>query len=194
MENIPATDLEEAVIQRLKIVAHDQVLLAKLVRESHTDESKRVEHLRSVLMAKENERRKVSNQLDNLIETISECDDKTTRQILQKKVAEFEEKRIGVEGEILLLKEDLKNLSDKLVDAKSAFEILRVFREGFEKQSLSVQSDTLSNIVRRVVVKDGSILMEIYGAELEAPGPKSETPDREQPDGGSYRNKNGRRI
>ena len=192
LENIPATDIEEAVLQRLKVVAHDKELLAKLVRESHTDESKRLEHLRSLLMSKENERRKVSNQLDNLIETISECDDKVTRQILQKKVGEFEEKRLGVEGEILLVKEDLKNLSDRLVDAKSAFELLRMFRQGFERQPLSVQADTLSGIVRKITVEDGRILMEVYGAELEAPGPKNETPDRDQPDGGSYRNKNGR--
>ena len=52
---------------------------------------------------------------------------------------EFEEKRLGVEGEILLLKEDLKNLSAKLVNAKSAFELLRIFREGLEKQPLAVQ-------------------------------------------------------
>jgi hypothetical protein len=51
-ENIPAIDLEEAVIQRLRVVAHDSVLLAKLVRESHSDESTRLEHLRSLLMSK----------------------------------------------------------------------------------------------------------------------------------------------
>ena len=78
------------------------------------------------------------------------------------------------------------------MDAKSAFELLRMFRQGFEKQRLSVQAGTLSGIVRKITVEDGKILMEVYGTELEAPGPKNETPDRDQPDGGLYRNKNGR--
>lgn len=192
LELIPAADLEEAVLQRLKILAQDPELLGRLVREAHSDESKRIEHLRSLLLSKENERRKAVNQLENLIETISECDDKATRQILQKKVGEFDEKRQGVEREILLLKEDLKNVSDSLVDAKAAFELLKVFRGGLDKEPLSVQTEILSTIIRKVTVQDERIVLEVYGSEFEAVGPKTTDPTREDVVGGSSRFQDGR--
>ena len=73
-------------MERLKHLVNDKRLLTELIKTSRSDSTKEYESLKSLVHSKENQRRRITNQLDNLIETIADYTDKTTRQVLQKKV------------------------------------------------------------------------------------------------------------
>ena len=58
-----------------------------------------------------------------------------------------------------------------VIDATRAFNVLKVFKRGFENQPASVQSSILKTMVNRLVVKkDMTIILEVFGSGPEVIG------------------------
>ena len=147
-----------------------------------------------MVKSKENERTKLSNKVENLVDAISECTEKKTRKVLQTKIAECSVKQESLESEIKSLKEELKNKSSQVIDAKAAFELLKSFRKGFDSQPVATQVRVIKDIVRRVVIHEDHVVLEIYGAASTAPFKMQaqKHPTGDQPVGCSYRIQSGR--
>ncbi len=165
VETIPALDLEEAIVARLRELAHDKTLVARLVKESANSSQGRLEHERSLLAAKEQERRKVQLKLDNLLEAISEETDKGLRAALSEKAKDFHAQLEQVESALFTLKTESSRASSNVIDLNIAFGMLKAFREGFDKQPISIQAEILKDVVRRIVVHSDKIVAEFYGAK-----------------------------
>ena len=167
VENISAPRLEEAIIARLKDLSDDPDLLKELARASSSESNAKLEHQKSLLAAKEQERRKLEQKLNNLYEAVAEEDDKVTRKGLSGKAAEvqaqLEQTEFGL-GQLKTEYESRKNV----VNVESAYEYLKIFRNGaFDSQPVSVQAEILRLRVRRIVVQDNGVTVEIYGKKPE---------------------------
>ena len=166
IENIPAPQLEELVLERLKYLAQDQDLLASLVKESHASSCKEYNSLKSLIQSAENQRKKAARQLERVLESIIDCSDKTTRQLLQKKVPDLEAKRLAFEKQVQELRSQLKGKeSDQnTVSLSAAFTLLKNFRKNIDKQPLATQCQILEHIIKEIVVYQDKVVLKLYGA------------------------------
>ena len=159
--------------------------MAKLVQEAHTSGGQEYDSLQSLIDSTERQKRKITTQLDNIVEAISDCSDKSVRQVLQQKIPDLETKRISLEKKVQELRWQIKKYDKKVVDLSAAFSLLRAFRKQMDKQPLSVQSQILSHIIKEIIVHEDRIVLKIYGAgDLVAKHEKSRL--KGDPQGGSH--------
>ncbi len=167
IENIPALELEEAVISRMKDLSMDRELVSELIKSTTNGSREKLEHQKALLAAKEQERRKLDQKLNNLYDAISEESDKDLRAGLSQKAKETKNQLDLVKLAFSELKADYDQASN-VVDISCVMDWIKVFRESaFEAQSVSAQSEILKNRIRRLIVRDSGVYVEIYGRKPE---------------------------
>lgn len=167
-ENIPALAMEEAIISRLKDLTTDRKLIAELARSMATNSNKNNDHQKALMAAKEQERRKLEQKVNNLYEAISEETDREVRQGLSLKARETKELLDKADSTIQSLKQEYEQ-ANNVVDITKMREFVEIFKNGaFEALSVSAQAEILKERVRRIILReDGVFQVEIYG---EKPG------------------------
>ena len=167
IENIPAIQLEEAVIARLKDLSNDRATIKALTQSSASEGAAKLEHQKALIASKEQERRKLEQKLKNLYEAISDEADRDLRLALSEKTKDT--KKLLDEAELAL--HDLKRDYDQannVVDISNVMQLLKVFKEGaFEALSVAAQAEILKERVRRLVVRENGIYVEVYGGKPE---------------------------
>ena len=165
IETIPALQVEEAIIGRLKDLSTDRKLIAELAKTTAATTQASNDHKRSLLAAKEQERRKLDQRVKNIYEAIADETDKAIRMGLSQKAKEISDQLFQAESSLVDLKQDFDQTSN-VVDISSVWEYIRIFRENaFDAQSLAAQSEILKNRIRKIVVRADGIYVEIYGRE-----------------------------
>ena len=169
IENIPAPQLEELVMERLKTLAKDRDLIARLVVDSHAGEKENHASVKSLITSKENKRRALADKLDNIVDAIGDTQDKAVRRVLQEKIPELDMQRKKLTDEITKLRFDLKVHDEKIIDAEAAFSLLQIFNKDIAKQPASVQAQILERVIKEIMVYEDRIRLQIYGAETNIP-------------------------
>lgn len=166
IENIPALQLEEAIIARFKELSGDQDLVSELVRSTASVGLEKKEHQKSLLAAKEQERRKIKQKLNNIHDAIGEADDKALRGALSRKAIELQIELEQIEQGIEVLRNDYAD-SCNVVDISDVMELIKIFRtRAFDALNATDQSEILKGRIRRIVVKNGKVFVEIYGGKI----------------------------
>ncbi len=148
-------------------MSDDPDLLKELARASSSESKAKLEHQKSLLAAKEQERRRLEQKLNNLYESIAETENKVTRKGLSDKAAEVQGQLDDSEASLLVLKAEYESRRN-VVDVATAYEYLKIFKNGaFDSQPLAVQAEILKLRVRRIVVQDDGVTVEIYGRKPE---------------------------
>ena len=166
-ELISAPYLEEAVISRLTVLAHDKVLLASLIKNSDTSSQSRLEHLGSLISTKEEAHRKLEKQRDGLFGIVADAPGEKSKKALLEKIEDLTSQMEAVEREKESLREERKNLASSVIDLKDAFELIRVFCKEFGKLAAHEQHELLKNAVSRVVVQEDRLIVEYYASPRE---------------------------
>lgn len=170
IENVPAVSLEEAVIHRIKDLATDPKLIKSLAAKTQSQVGETVAHQKAVLAGKEQERRKLDQKLRNLYEAISEESDRDLRLALSYKAKETKASLDQIQSTIDTLRDEYERLS-KVVDVSAVFELMKTFRTGaFEKLDVSAQAEIIRDRVRRIVVHENGIYVELFGEPTGTPG------------------------
>ena len=127
-----------------------------------------VEYKKSMIAAKEQERRKLEQKRKNVLDAIAEESDQQSRAALSQSL-----RTVRVELELaeiahLDLQQDYDRVNN-VVDISETMEFLREFRDGaFEAQPVAVQAEILKCRIRRIVVKPDGVYVEIYGRKPES--------------------------
>ena len=167
IENVPALQLDEAIISRLKDLSTDKALVAELVRSTGTGASEKIEHQKAMMATKEQERRKLDQKLKNLYEAISDEVDRDLRLALSEKAKETKTLMGQVESAIEDLKRDCAKASN-VIDISSVLTFLQIFRNGaFDALPVAAQAEILKDRVRRIVVRENGVYVEIFGRKSE---------------------------
>ena len=162
-ENVPAALLEEAIVSRMKDLSSDRALVAELVRATATQSQVNVEHQKGLISAKEQERRKLEQKVNNLFEAISDESDRVLRSGLSNLAKETKTLLDQVTVGLLELKADSERNSN-VVDIAEAMNHMRIFREGaFDAQPVAVQAEILKSRIRRIVVRENGVYVEVFG-------------------------------
>jgi hypothetical protein len=99
--------------------------------------------------------------------SIEEEDDKMVRKGLSGKVAEVQAQLEQTEMTLAGLKAEYESRRN-VVNVESAYEYLKIFKNGaFDSQPLSVQAEILRLRVRRIVVQEDGVTVEIFGRRPE---------------------------
>jgi site-specific DNA recombinase len=167
MENVPAPLLEESIVSRLKDLSNDRDLVTELAKASSSESKSRIDHQKSLIAAKEQERRRLEQKLDNIYDSISESDDKDLRSGLTVKAKEIKFQLEQATTALVSMKAEYERVAN-VVDVSEAFEYIKIFKNGaFDAQPVTVQAEILKNRVRRIVVKEDGVYVEIYGRKPE---------------------------
>lgn len=164
-ENIPALQLEEAIISRMKDLSLDRELVMELIKSSASDSREKLDHQKALIAAKGQERRKLDQKLNNLYEAIAEESDKDLRAGLSQKAKETKSQLDQTTLALSELQAEFEQ-ANNVVNISTVMELIKVFRErAFEAQPVSAQAEILKNRVRRIIVRDGGVYVQIYGGK-----------------------------
>ena len=165
-ENIPAIQVEELVVQRLKVLSRDKSLLTEILKANGSQREGRIEQLNSLVSSKEQERRRIEKQVDGIVVGMSEAGE-SSRKLLTKKLDELISLKDSVENEIGNLKQEKANAATAIIDLSEAQKVIRDFQKNFDSRPLSEQKEILKDVMKRIVVHPTKITCEIYGQEGE---------------------------
>ena len=166
IENVPAVQLEEAVVSRMKDLSTDRNLVHELVKSMASTNQGQEGHKKALIAAKEQECKKLGMRLSNLYDAISEESDRDLRAGLSQRAKETKALSDQAEAALGELRHDLETTSN-VVDIGNVMEFIRIFREAFDTQPLSVQAEILRHRIRRLVVREGGIYVEVFGGKSE---------------------------
>lgn len=165
-ENIPAVQVEEAIVQRLKVLSRDKALLTEILKANGNQREGRIEQLNALIQSKEQDRRRLEKQIDGIVVGMAEAGE-ASRKLLTKKLDESMSLKDSVETEIRNLKQEKANAALAIVDLTDALKVLREFQKGFDSRPLTEQKEILKDVMKRIVVHPTKIACEIYGQEGE---------------------------
>ncbi len=162
VETIPAIQVEEAVISRLKELANDRLLIEELARSTIQVQREHFEHEKALLASQEVEVKRLRQKVNNLIDAISEESDKSLRSGLTGKLRELQTQLEQGETAILELKEASSN-GGNVADVSSVFMLLKAFKSGFDKVDVSLQAEVLRDVVAEIEMRKEGIHVKIFG-------------------------------
>lgn len=165
-ENIPAVQVEEAIIQRLKLLYKDKRLLTELLRTNGSQREGRIEQIETLIQSKEQDRRRLDKQIDAIVVSMAEAGD-SSRKLLARKLDETMVLKEAVEAEIENLRADKAQASAAVIDFDSARKVLGIFHKSFDGRPVSEQKELLKDVLKRAYVHPTKIVCEIYGQENE---------------------------
>lgn len=167
IENVPAPILEEAIVSRMKDLSGDRKIVAELVRLTSSKSQTSTDLQKSLIAAKEQERRKLEQKIENLLEAISEENDRELRLSLSNMTKDLKTQLDQVIAATLSLKQDYEH-SCKVVDITEALKLIQIFKTGaFDALPVSTQAEILKERIRRIVVQEKGLYVEFFGQKLE---------------------------
>ena len=166
LENIPAVQVEEAVIARLSVLSRDKQLLMELLRSNTHHKAGRLEQMDSLILSKEQERRRAEKHIDGIMLSMAEAGT-SSRKLLAEKLDETVDLKTAIEAEIRSLMGQKSNLKGSVIELNDAVVVIRAFRKGFEKRPVHEQKEILKDVMRSITVHPDKLILEVYGKEGE---------------------------
>ena len=167
IENVPAPILEEAIVSRMKDLSGDRKIIAELVRLTSSKSQANTDLQKSLIAAKEQERRKLEQKIGNLLEAISEENDRDLRMSLTNMTKDLKSQLDQTTAAIVGLKQDYEH-SCKVVDITEALKLIQIFKTGaFDALPVSTQAEILKERIRRIVVQENGLYVEYFGKKPE---------------------------
>jgi len=166
LENIPAVQVEEAVIARLAVLAKDKQLLMELLKSNTHHMAGRLEQLDSLILSKEQDGRRTERHIDVIILSMADAGT-SSRKLLTQKLDESVDLKTAIDNEIRSLKEQKSNLKGSVIELNDAVRVIRAFLKGFDKRPIHEQKEILKDVMRSIVVHPDKLVLEIYGKEAE---------------------------
>lgn len=175
LERMPAVRIEEAIIGRLIELTKNKKLLTQIAKDSESGEVDRSQELDHLLATKEQERRNLDRQIDNLLSTIAELPSGVNPKTILNKVADLEKQRDQVAETMTLLRKERRSATGRVINMEHVFRIFRAFERGFAERPVHEQRELIKDVVKRVTVTQDGLLVHYYS------GPKEEITLGSQP-------------
>ncbi len=166
-ERIPALLLEELIIERLSILSQDKDLLRELALASRKNFGDKIESTKSLLLSKEQQKRKSKERIEGLIEAVAfSTGSIDAKQLLVQKIDEENDSLKRIETELEVLKQEQRSMDPDLIDLESVFKLLASFRKSFQTKPGHLQSEILKDIIHRVTIgTNDKIILEYFGSK-----------------------------
>jgi site-specific DNA recombinase len=164
MYRFDAATLEEFVLKRMKTIATDRELLALLVDESNKQNIDQIQHTESLWRTKRNELAELGRSADALIDKmISLPKEVVDSSFIQKKLKEFESRKVQLEAEIDDLAANKTKARDSIVVLDEIRKVLLKVLKNFKNLSVPLQRDLLRLVVCKIVLSPTQIKLVLYG-------------------------------
>ena len=128
---MPAVRIEEAVINRLMEITKDWKLLTQLAQDSQTNTVDRTAELEQLINTKEQAKRNVERQIDNLLTTIADLPTGVNPKTILTKVAEFENHKEQLAEALGMLRQERSQAKGRVINLEQVFKLFRIFERGF---------------------------------------------------------------
>ncbi len=165
MRYVPATEIENAVLKKLKSMAQDKKLLDKIIKEANDSVDSDIGHLKSEKISQENKLKAVKASIDNIINAISEGIGKTKS--ISIKLNELEAQREDLERDIDTLGFEIGKIRQQALNAQVIHQSLVKFSQIYDKAEPMDLKELLPNFVQRIIWKPTEIEIALYDQPIQ---------------------------
>lgn len=151
LERIPAVHLEESVITRLLALAASREQLVDLAQRAKVQTGRTKEEIESLICEREQERRVVENQIDNLLTVLSDNPTDQPKSLLGK-ISHLESQKEQLAKTIHRLREEREREVGNVFDLQHVFRLFGQFQSGFANNPAHRQRNILRKVVHHIEV------------------------------------------
>jgi len=160
---IDAQDLDRFVLKRLKKIASDDELLAKLIRKTNSLNDSRNNQTERLLNSRKAELSKLEREADNFLENIMRLpkDFKNT-DLIQNKILDLDSRKKK-------LKEEIENLVIRKAEAEPSLNLAEVKKmlgavfKQLKKLSIPLRREILRKLIHEISISPTQIKIALYG-------------------------------
>lgn len=165
MRYVPAGEIENAVLKKLKSMAVDKKILDKIIQEANDSVSSNIEHLKSEKISQENKLKAVKASIDNIISAISKGVGKTKS--ISLKLNELEAHREDLERDIDNIGFEIDKIRQQVLNAQVIHQSLVKFSQIYDKAEPIDLKELLPNFVQRIIFKPTEIEIALFDQEVQ---------------------------
>lgn len=166
MKYVPAAEIENAVLKKLKAMAQDKSLLDKIIKEANDSVDSNTEHLKSEKKSQENKLKGIKANIENIINAIAQKGIGKTKSI-SIKLNELEAQREDLERDIDNLGFEIDKIRQQVFNAQVIHQSLVKFSQIYDKAEPMDLKELLPNFVERVIWKPTEIEIALFDQEIQ---------------------------
>jgi site-specific DNA recombinase len=162
LERIPAINLENAVLGRLRFLSKNRPVLLQMAHDSQQTAEHKTPNIEKLIALKKAELKENRQKISNLGDRIADLPKGVSADGLIEKLQELELKKADLSHGLESLEIELESKSD-VIDLEYVFKILQLVNKDFSKLPAAIQKDLIEDIVYRLTLNRNKIHAEYYG-------------------------------
>lgn len=169
MKSVQAEQLEEIVVERIRSMAADPVLLSAAIQQTAVESSGEVRRLRNSLSQKEERMEAVENEIKNLTAFVArgQVTSDSTKRRIDKEISELEAEKTRLVEQILDLKEQMRIARKKAVDETLTRDSLACFDKAYDALDERDKWRLIQAFIQKVVYSPDQIEIFQYTEPIE---------------------------
>jgi site-specific DNA recombinase len=171
VRSVPARELEELVVDRLKVLAECRPLVDRVVKRAREATEGILPELRRELNSKVGSLNQLKEEARNLVRALGGRDGAERNTFVLERLDELQERQRGLEAEITRIKTDIARWEERVVDAAVIQRNMQVFREVWDRLEPPERKEVLALLLREVVYDEPKGEMRMGLRQLPDVGP-----------------------
>jgi len=167
MKYVPAPELENAVLKKLKIMATNKDLIKKIVHESNKSVESTLNSLKKDRRIQENKLAPIKDGIKNIIKAISQGKGLEKSKSLSQELSELEVQKEQIEKDINNIDFEINQVKQQVLNAKVMHESLVKFTQVYDVSTPIELKELLPQFVERVTWKPTEIEIALFDQEVQ---------------------------
>lgn len=151
VRSVPARQLEEFVVERLKVLAECRPLVDRVVKRAREATEGILPELRRELNSKVGSLNQLKEEARNLVRALSGRDGADRNSFVLERLDELQEEQRSVEAELTRVKAEIERWEERVVDSGVIQRNMQVFRDVWDRLEVSERKELLALLLREVV-------------------------------------------
>lgn len=164
MKYVPAAELENAVIKKLKQMSHDKKLIKKIVNKANESNDSILTDLKKDSKIQENKLKPIQASIDNVIAAI--CKGIKNKSVSDK-LRDLEIQKEEIEKDIRNIDFEINQVQQQVLSARVMYESLTKFRQIYEKATSMELKELLPRFIEKIIWKPTEIEIAIFNQETQ---------------------------
>jgi site-specific DNA recombinase len=159
---ISASEIEDAILERIKYLASDEAIIQRLTEETNSRLLKQKPALEKQKQSLTKSLAEIKNQADKVIELWAGLEDQDGKGFIRDKLNDLAHRKTELEDGLVEIEQELKQIQGKAVEADTVRAMLLRISELYAQLKPFEQRDLISLVLKSAKVDEKEITLEIY--------------------------------